>query len=191
VRIDARRVLGYEEDIRARLRLFRDAEMTGLRIRVHGNYNLADVLYTGKDFVIVDFEGESSRHLTERRIKRPPFYDVATMLVSLHDAVHAARLGRMPGSINTMDDAPLSFRWAELWYRWVAAFFLKGYMGPMGSALLLPGTAEDRAILLNTVSLERFIAQADNYSGLNPDALSVPLTGILGVVADWPSGKSS
>jgi maltose alpha-D-glucosyltransferase/alpha-amylase len=190
VRIDARRVLGHEEDIRTRLRLFRDSEMTGLRIRVHGNYSLSDVLYTGKDFIIVDFEGEPTRHLTERRIKRPPLYDVASMLVSLHDAVHAGRLGQMFGHVNVIDDAPLSFRWAECWYRWVAASFLKGYMGQMGSALLLPGAAEDKATLLNTVSLERFIAQADNYSGLNPDALSIPLTGILGVVADWSQGDN-
>ena len=66
-RPQAQRALLIEEAIRARLRLFRDLKMTGARIRLHGNYNLRDVLYTGKDFAIIDFEGDPTRHLTERR----------------------------------------------------------------------------------------------------------------------------
>jgi hypothetical protein len=40
------------------------------------------VLYTGKDFVIIDFEGEPARPIGERRIKRSPLKDVAVMLRS-------------------------------------------------------------------------------------------------------------
>ena len=40
------------------------------RIRIHGDYHLGQVLHAGRDFVIIDFEGEPSRSPTERRIKR-------------------------------------------------------------------------------------------------------------------------
>ena len=44
----------------------------GLSIRCHGDYHLAQLLNTGKEFVVIDFEGEAARPLGERRLKRSP-----------------------------------------------------------------------------------------------------------------------
>jgi maltose alpha-D-glucosyltransferase/alpha-amylase len=173
-----------EEGIRERLRWFRDSKTSGSRIRVHGNYKLSKALYTGKDFVIVDFEGDPSLHLTERRMKRPPFYDVAGMLVSFHDAIHSGRLGQMPGAGGTPDKPAGADRHAELWYRWVAAAFLKGYVAAEGATRLLPDTGHERETLLNVLTLERFILQAERRFG-RPEVLMAPLAGIERVVKNW------
>ena len=79
----------------------------GQRIRTHGDYHLGQVLYTGNDFVIIDFEGEPLRPLSERRIKRSALRDVAGMLRSFHYAPYAVFFGRAAGRVIRAEDARL------------------------------------------------------------------------------------
>src|SRR5690606_14456736 len=70
-------VLDSEPLIYERFQSIVGKKLSASRIRCHGDYHLGQVLYTGKDFYIIDFEGEPSRPLSERRIKRSPLQDVA------------------------------------------------------------------------------------------------------------------
>ena len=175
-----------EESIRTHLRAFRDSKLSGLRIRIHGTYELREVLYTGKDFVIIDFEGDAPRPLTQRRIKRHPLTDVAGMIVSLHEAAHAARLGQAPGSTHRPENPAVSTRWAECWFLWAAAAFLKGYIATMGKSPLLPPTPQDTALLLNLFTLERLLHQAEKSDVINPDAAVTPIDGLTELLDNWP-----
>jgi maltose alpha-D-glucosyltransferase/alpha-amylase len=85
-------VLEREGEIIDRLRRLSAAPVEAFRIRCHGDFHLGQVLWTGKDFFIIDFEGEPKRSLGWRRLKRPAPFDLAGMIRSLHYAGQAAAL---------------------------------------------------------------------------------------------------
>jgi maltose alpha-D-glucosyltransferase/alpha-amylase len=85
----AQSVLENEKRILDIMRKIVQRKITSTKIRIHGDYHLGQVLYTGKDFVIMDFEGEPARPISERKLKRSPFKDVAGMIRSFHYAIYS------------------------------------------------------------------------------------------------------
>ena len=100
--------------------------MKAERIRCHGDYHLGQVLWTGKDFVIIDFEGEPSRSLGRRRLKRPAVVDLAGMVRSFHYAGRSAalRLTRDLGTSMASVDRTTIDTWITFWHRWISGTFL-------------------------------------------------------------------
>src|ERR1051326_5885056 len=73
---DAQELLAREAELQQHIRSVLNLKIGGKRIRTHRDYHLGQVLYTGNDFVIIDFEGEPLRPLSERRIKRSALRDI-------------------------------------------------------------------------------------------------------------------
>jgi maltose alpha-D-glucosyltransferase / alpha-amylase len=154
VRADAQSALDRQGAVRDRYRYLRDQRFTAARIRVHGDYHLGQVLYTGKDFVIIDFEGDPGRPLSERRLKRSPLHDVAGMLDSFYHAAHAALFGEAPGVIAKPESLDALEKWAKSWAKIVAADFMAAYLATPGIGELLPQNPEhirelDRIFLID------------------------------------------
>ena len=189
IRETARRILELEEQVRDRLRRPRDRKIEAIHIRCHGDYHLGQVLYTGNDFVIIDFEGEPTSPLSVRRLKRSPLRDVAGMLRSFHYASYAALLGQAPG-VRPEDFATLE-PWARFWYLAVSAAFLNGYLAVVGPTALLPRTPDELRTLLDAYLLEKAIYEVSYELTYRPPWVRIPLTGILDVVASLSSARIS
>ena len=101
---------------------------SALRIRTHGDFHAGQVLWTGKDVVLIDFEGEPGRPLSERRFKRSALTDVAGMLRSFHYAAYGTLLNPRFGGAVRAEDVPRLERWAGFWYVNVAISFLHAYL---------------------------------------------------------------
>ena len=181
VRGEAQRVLDHEQDILKRLQAIVGRKITATRIRCHGDYHLGQVLYTGKDFVIIDFEGEPARPLSERRIKRSPLRDVASMLRSFHYAVCTTLFNQEAEGIYASHPEALAFLepWARFWYLWVSAVFLKTYCENASRASFLPRTREELQVLLDAYLLEKAVYELDYELNNRPDWVRIPLQGIL------------
>ncbi|TME39268.1 MAG: maltose alpha-D-glucosyltransferase [Chloroflexi bacterium] len=178
-REEARKVLDLESRIAYILRSFLARRLNTTRIRVHGDYHLGQVLYTGHDFVIIDFEGEPTRTLYERRLKRLAMRDVAGMLRSFSYASQAAlRSQEISGP-----KLPSLQAWARFWVDSVSAVFLKSYLATAGSASWVPQNQEDLELQLTTMLLEKALYELRYELNLRPDWVRIPLRGILDLVA--------
>jgi maltose alpha-D-glucosyltransferase / alpha-amylase len=147
----------------------------GLRIRVHGDYHLGQVLRSEEDFVILDFEGEPARPLAARRAKQSPLKDVAGMLRSFHYAAYAAVVPFAPAA-GTAEDrlAP----WADAWQHWVSRSFLDAYRQAMGDTVILPrpGTFDQ---LLHAFIVDKAIYELTYELNNRPEWARIPLKALV------------
>jgi maltose alpha-D-glucosyltransferase/alpha-amylase len=176
---EASLILQSEQKIVNALQKFLSRKFSAMRIRIHGDYHLGQVLYTGKDFIIIDFEGEPERELTERRLKHSPFKDVAGMIRSFHYAVHTALLKE--ASVRP-EDTPRLEPWTNLWYRHASAIFLASYLDTVRNATFLPSAKEELEIMLNAYLLEKAIYELGYELNNRPEWAITPLRGIRDLI---------
>jgi len=174
-------VLALRDRLLERMGACARVEPQGMKIRIHGDYHLGQVLLTRNDFVIIDFEGEPGRGLEQRRAKQSPLRDVAGMLRSFsyvqqsavrkfaHNDAEAARL------------APL----ARAWELEVRAAFLQAYGEAAQGVASVPQVLAGEG-LLGLFEIEKAFYEARYELGLRPGWIGIPLQGIL----EWSSSDA-
>jgi maltose alpha-D-glucosyltransferase/alpha-amylase len=170
-------VLDARPALLERLDAIRGDAPAGMRIRIHGDYHLGQVLRTEEDFIILDFEGEPARSLAERRQKQPPLKDVAGMLRSFSYAAYAALFTSM---LNAADEYALLAPWADAWQHWIGEAFLASYLGTAGPDLGVQDWEFDR--LLGAFILEKALYELGYELNNRPEWLGIPIVGILGAL---------
>jgi maltose alpha-D-glucosyltransferase/alpha-amylase len=178
-RPEAQWLIASEAELLRRLGRFLDRKFAAMKIRIHGDYHLGQVLYTGKDFIIIDFEGEPARAMSERRIKRSPLRDVAGMIRSFHYAAHAVLLRQ--GHLRS-EDVPAVSEWGQAWCRHVSGVFLQAYLDTVASASFIPRERQDMEVMLDAFLLEKALYELGYELDNRPDWVSIPLRGIKEII---------
>jgi maltose alpha-D-glucosyltransferase/alpha-amylase len=172
----AKKLLDSEQYCIDLLRRLVQHKITTTKIRIHGDYHLGQVLYTGKDFVIMDFEGEPARALSERKLKRSPFRDVAGMIRSFDYVAHNVLL---VDSTFRETDYQLLSNWIDPWYHFVSTMYLQAYLSEAGAVPFIPKCNEDIDILIQAFLLEKAVYELGYELNNRPEWVIIPIKGIL------------
>ena len=171
-----------EAGITARYRMIQKPRLRAKRIRCHGDLDLTQALYTGKDVAIIDFEGDPYAEVSERSIKRSALRDVAGMMRSFHYAAwkglidHMQRGGLDPEALDTLEP------WARLWYRSASLVYLRAYLETIGNHPVLAQSPDELATLLPAYLFHEAVQELSNELVSRPDWLHIPLRGILALL---------
>ncbi len=171
---EAEEVLAAEEKILAREQRILEQRSAATKIRIHGDYHLGQALYTGKDFVILDFEGEPARALSERKLKRSALRDVAGMMRSFQYAAYSA----LWQPAMRPEDIPFLERWADTWYREMSSVFLQSYLAATADASFIPKNEAEFQVLLEAYLLDKAVYEIGYELNNRPDWVVIPIRGI-------------
>jgi maltose alpha-D-glucosyltransferase / alpha-amylase len=179
----AEKVMAVQDVVLGRYRAVYQTAMAAQRIRCHGNLHLGHVLHTGKDFFIIDFEGEPGWTLSQRRIKRSPLRDIAGLIRSFDYAADVTLRQQLEaGNLNPEQHRALQ-PWARFWERQVSADFLGAYLTATAKSDLLPKTKSGLAALLEAFLLDQAIIEMSRELQCRSEVIRVPLESILQIVA--------
>jgi maltose alpha-D-glucosyltransferase/alpha-amylase len=167
-------VLAQRDRIMERIETCAAGEPRGMKIRIHGDYHLGQVLLTRNDFVIIDFEGEPGHGLEQRRAKQSPLRDVAGMLRSFSYVEHSALRVVAHDEVEYAKLAPL----ARAWTQEVRSAFLAAYDASARGASLY-GALSPGSGLLGLFELEKALYELRYELGNRPSWAGIPLQGIL------------
>lgn len=168
-------LLNREDLLMERFKSILNLRITADRIRCHGDFHFGKVLYTGKDFVIINFGGERNRPLSERRMKRSPLRDVAGMLQSFNYAVTLGLRNEIESGMIRPENLFEMQQWANVWERWVSLTYVKSYLATAADASFLPKSIAEIQVLLDAYILEKTVSELVYELNYRLDWVEIPL----------------
>jgi maltose alpha-D-glucosyltransferase/alpha-amylase len=164
-----------------RIETLSTAAPVGLLTRLHGDLHLGQVLIARDDFLLIDFEGEPTRSLEERRAKQSALRDVAGMLRSFDYARHTAlqQAAKSPAEFDRLASV------ARDWERQVREGFLQTYREVAVAGGLYADAAQfqEACAMLDLFELEKALYELRYEIDNRPDWIGVPLAGLAALAA--------
>jgi len=171
--------LTRKNEIRKRFVDFDWTKLKGLRIRVHGDYHLGQILVQNDDFYIIDFEGEPESTIRDRKVKQPPLKDVAGLFRSYHYAIYSSIFNNKDLYKESQEEL---FEAGEILYNYIINVFLGTYVALIKKANLNIGYKEERIFLLQYSLLEKAVYELGYELNSRPQWAVIPLKGISNII---------
>ena len=171
--------LARKNEIRKRFVDFDWTKLKGLRIRVHGDYHLGQILVQNDDFYIIDFEGEPESTIRDRKVKQPPLKDVAGLFRSYHYAIYSSIFNNNELYKGSQEEL---FEAGEILYNYILNLFLGTYVALIKKANLNIGYKEERIFLLQYSLLEKAVYELGYELNSRPQWAVIPLKGISNII---------
>ncbi len=175
----AQRVAELEPVILQHYQQLVDHRFIAGRIRIHGDFHLSQVLWTGRDFVFLDFEGDAHMPISERCIKRSPLRDVARMVRSFHHAAYAGFHQQVELGVILPENLPKFEPWVRHWNRAVTRAYLQAYCEKLHGSGILPAEEDKLRMLLLAYLLNQVMFELGNELQRQSDNVRAPLQAIL------------
>jgi len=178
---EAEGLLARRREVLERLAEFVERPVDTVKIRVHGDYHLGQVLHAQNDFYIIDFEGEPARPLSERRAKRSPLIDVAGILRSFNYAAWTAlfrvdEMAKETGVIGRVAEG------ARDWEARTVSAFLTAYRTTARGSAVWPEDESTARRLLALFLMEKALYEIAYEASNRPTWLGIPVKGVLGIL---------
>lgn len=154
-------------------------KVSTLKTRIHGDYHLGNILFSGKDLIMVNFEGEPTKSITERRLKYCPLRDVAGMIWSMHYTAYT--IFSQITHIRPEDISVLK-PWVDFWVSCVVTSFLSAYLATVGKADFIPDNTGDLDMLLRIYTIERAVSKVDYMRIIRPDRIHIAMEVARGIL---------
>jgi maltose alpha-D-glucosyltransferase/alpha-amylase len=162
-----------------------ETRISGMKTRIHGDYNLRQLLFTGREFMIIDFKGEPGLPPGARRLKYSPLRDVADMIRSLYYAAYGALYQHTmvhPEDLSSLEP------YASLWYRSISRLFLSSYREAMSGQAILPESEAEQRILLRAFLLDKGVSAIVFELKERPERLTIPIRGVQSILSETTQG---
>ena len=185
----AQRVAELETVILKQYRPLIEQSFEAGRMRIHGDLHLRQILWTGKDFVFADFEGDVSLPISERRLKRSPLSDVARLVRSFHHAAYAGFHQQVELGAIDHENLPKFEPWVRHWNRSVSRAFLQAYCEGVRESGILPADEDKLRTLLRAYMLHQVIDEMGDQLRARSDNVRAALQAILLITEDQISAR--
>jgi maltose alpha-D-glucosyltransferase/alpha-amylase len=162
------RIIAYRSVLLTTLKKIYAGKMEVAKIRIHGNYHLGQILFTGKDLAISDYSGDPALSFSERRLRRSVFVDLASMIASFYEVAFAGFLHDQPIQ---WEDSQRLLPMAGYWAHYISGFFIRAYKERAKGTVLIPSRALDFETLLQYFVVQKAMTIFNGY--LKKDARRV------------------
>ncbi|MCI4625215.1 MAG: maltose alpha-D-glucosyltransferase [Candidatus Magnetoovum sp. WYHC-5] len=176
---DIKDLLSCSNTLFTHLKILMVKQIDSKKIRTHGDLHIGQILYSGKDFFIIDFEGEPMKTINEKRTKRSPLRDVAGIIRSFHYAIFSQYIAHCKNYDYAL---PQLRQWTKSWYYCISRTFLGSYINRLAQSNLIPTDKTDINDFLTVLLIEKALYEINYEINNRPLWVNIPINGLLEIL---------